>query len=79
MQDPRLIDYWRQQFNRLKADGVDFVAAFEISSSEITVKKIYSSYTKEEFMKLDDYNYPRSHYVFWRRLFGVKCYILQKE
>lgn len=75
MQDPTLIQSWKQKFNSLGADGVDFVASPERNQDGTPAAEIYSSFTKEEFFQRDDYNYPRSHYVFWRRLFGEKCYI----
>ena len=62
---------WNQKFVKLHADGIDFVSC----DNNLEKAEIYASYTKDDFFKLDDYNYPRSKYVFWRMLFGNKCYI----
>lgn len=75
MQDPKLIQSWSTKFNSLDADGIDFVASPERDQDGKPLGQLYVSYTKEEFFALDDYAYPRSHYVFWRKFFGEKCYI----
>ena len=75
MQDPKLIQSWSTKFNSPDADGIDFVASPERDHDGKPLGQLYVSYTKEEFFALDDYAYPRSHYVFWRKFFGEKCYI----
>lgn len=75
MQDPKLIKNWSDKFNRYKADGIDFVASKERDQNGKPLGQVYVSYTKEEFFQREDYAYPRSHYVFWKILFGEKCYI----
>lgn len=66
---------WAQKFAKLGADGVDFVSWPQDPSSG----EIYASYTKEDFLMLEDYNYPRSAYVFWKMIFGKKCYLMDNE
>lgn len=75
MKDAQLIARWTAQFNNKNADGIDFVSSNERDATGKPLGQIYQSYTKEEFFALDDYAYPRSHYVFWRKFFGEKCYI----
>ena len=75
MQDPKLRNIWTQRFGCLNADGVDFVSNPELTSDGKPAGDIYASYTKEEFFALPDYDYPRSHHIMWKLLFGVKCYI----
>lgn len=75
MQDPRLRHLWFQKFTRLKADGIDFVSNPDLTHDSKPTGEIYASYTKEEFFDLPDYDYPRSHHIMWKILFGEKCYI----
>lgn len=62
---------WKQLFLKNRADGIDFLSCAEKPEQA----EIYASYTQEEFLLLDDYNYPRSHYRLWKLVFGQKCYI----
>ena len=73
MQDPKLRQIWTERF--YKADGVDFVSCPSLTPAGKPAGEIYASYTKDEFFALADYDYPRSHHIMWKLLFGEKCYI----
>lgn len=79
MQDPKLRKRWMQKFVYLNADGVDFVSNPELTPNGEPAGEIYASYTKKELLALPDYDYPRSHYIMWKMLFGAKCYIKEKS
>ena len=70
-----LTNRWSQRFDVLEADGIDFVSW----PQDPTQGEIYASYTKEDFLMLEDYNYPRSAYVFWKMVFGQKCYLVENK
>ena len=66
---------WVQRFAQLGADGIDFVSW----PQDPTKGEIYASYTKENFLMIEDYNYPSSAYVFWKMVFGQKCYLVENK
>ena len=73
--DIELRQKWLQKFNMLGADGVDFVASVPVDYENVQSNKIEASFTKKEFLELKDYNYPRLPSVFWKLIFGQKCYL----
>lgn len=78
MQD-ELKQRWKQQFLKLEADGVDFISTIPINYDNPTSNQIAESFTKQEFLALKDYSYPRLPHVFWKKIFGQKCYITNSE
>lgn len=64
---------WIEQFNKVDADGIDFVSFGFNPSCFNQFNKIYCSYTKEEFLEQD--SYPRTPYLFWKIKDGIKVYL----
>ena len=66
---------WLYNFNKFGADGIDFISSIPINYEDISGNQVDASFTKDEFLELDDYDYPRLPYVFWKIIFGEKCYL----
>ena len=65
---------WEEQFEFLGADGVDFVP-YNFNPSCTSQSEIYNSYTKEEMLS-GRVVYPRCNYLFWKNVYGLKCYFV---
>ena len=66
----------KEKMIELNADGVDFMsisAAF--TKRDYIHCKIYISHTREEILSGNIKYYPKSPYVFWKVVNGVKKYI----
>lgn len=61
---------WRQQFDLLGADGIDFHSII----SNPPNCEIIDSFTKEEFLNM--VMYPRTGYTFWKLIDGHKFYLI---
>ena len=76
--DKELTLRWLYKFNMLGADGIDFVSSIPIDYEDTYNNQVDVSFTKTEFLALDDYAYPRLPYVFWKLIFGQKCYLIKQ-
>ena len=64
---------WADYFEYLDADGVDFItynAKLDFMKSEYLI----DSFTKEEMIKAK--MWPRSNYAFWKKIDGIKFYLI---
>jgi len=66
---------WIQKFMQLEADGVDFISTLPINYDDPSKNIVAASFTRADFFTLQECSYPRLPYVFWKILFGEKCYI----
>lgn len=65
---------WRERFEKLNADGIDFVPVDFNPYTDMKVRIIHS-YNKEEM--LNGAIYPRSSYLFWKMIDGKKYYLVK--
>ena len=68
---------WKEDFERLGADGVDFVP-IGFNPCCTPQEKIFESYTKNEMLN-GNVSYPRSAHLFWIMKNGLKCYLIEKK
>lgn len=65
---------WKEEFDKREAEGIDFVP-LDFNPCCTPQSKVCMSYTKEEM--LNGAIYPRTNYLFWKRVNGLKCYIIE--
>ena len=68
--------WWMEQFDKVDAEGIDFVP-FGFNPCYSNQSEVYCSYTKEEFFKKGFY--PKSPYLFWKMVDGLKVYLEIKK
>jgi hypothetical protein len=69
-------DFWREQFEHFDADGVDFVPLM-FNPCCTPQSEIYCSYIKAQFEQ--GVLYPRSNYLLWKMINGLKCYLIERK
>lgn len=67
---------WKEKFEELEADGIDFVP-LNFNPCCSPQSQVFDSFTKEEF--LNGVLYPRSAYLFWKKINGLKCYLIETK
>ena len=68
-------DFWKPMFEHFDADGIDFVP-LGFNPCCTPQSKVYASFTKEQFLA-GGVIYPRSGYIFWKMINGLKCYLVE--
>ena len=67
---------WEEKFNKFEADGVDFVPC-NFNPYNFSSTQIICSFTREQMIK-ENVIYPRSSYIFWKKIGDDKTYLIQE-